>query len=190
MEDAKAELVALEGELDAHVRQLPAVTQRPVRALLTAFHVLVNGQLNRVDDVEAAQRGIAIAARLSYLVNGLIDQMAVEPFGANATDCLEGYHEVDPDASQLRLVLNYGHFSEVMPEVHRVYYAVAGDRTGGFTLRHASPEFAENEARDIMLTEFGGPVRLQRAAAGARRALRRARGEGADIRQRPLRPLR
>ncbi|MEJ7791987.1 MAG: hypothetical protein WKF65_08465 [Gaiellaceae bacterium] len=63
--DAKDELIALERDLDEHVRRLPAVTARPVRALLTAFHVLVNGQLNRSDDVEAAQRGIVIAARLS-----------------------------------------------------------------------------------------------------------------------------
>ncbi|MEJ7791986.1 MAG: hypothetical protein WKF65_08460 [Gaiellaceae bacterium] len=83
--------------------------------------------------------------------------MAVEPFGADATDCLEGYHEVDPDASQLRLLLNYGHFSELMPEIHRDHYAVSGDRARGFTLRHASAEFAADEARDIMLTEFGGP---------------------------------
>jgi hypothetical protein len=40
--------------------------------------------------VNAAQRGLAAAARLSYLVHGLLDQMAVEPFGADATDCLEG----------------------------------------------------------------------------------------------------
>jgi hypothetical protein len=157
MSVAKAELIELEVDLDEHVRELPAVTMRPVRALLTALFVLINGQLNRVHDVSAAQRGLAAATRLSYLVDGLIDEMAVEPFGADATDCLEGYHEVDHDASQLRLLLNYGHFSEVMPEVHRDYYAVSGDRAVGFKLQHASPEFAEHEARDILLTEFGGP---------------------------------
>jgi hypothetical protein len=125
--------------------------------MLTAFYVLINGQLNLADDVDAVQRGLAAAARLSFLVNGVLVQMEVEPFGADASDCLEGYHEVDRDASQLRFLLNFGHFSEVMPEVHRDYYAVSGDREIGFTLQHASPQVAADEARDILLTEFGGP---------------------------------
>jgi hypothetical protein len=44
-----------------------------------------------------------------------------------------------------------------MPEIHRGYFAVSGDRDSGFALRHASPELAEHEARDIVLTEFAGP---------------------------------
>lgn len=158
-EEAKEKLIELEVVLDQRARELPVINQRSVRALFAAFHVLINGQLNRDQDdpMAAGERGVAAAARLSYLVRDLIENMAIEPLGADGTDALEGYHEVDSDGSQLRFLLTYGHFSEVMPEMHRGYFAVSGDRDSGFTLRHASPAFAEHEVRDIMLTEFGGP---------------------------------
>src|SRR5205823_6505605 len=75
-------------------------------------------------DDEAGLRGVAAAGRLSYLVKDLIGRMAVAPFGASATDVLDSYREADTDASQLLFLLNYGHFSELMPEVRRGYYAV------------------------------------------------------------------
>lgn len=50
--------------------------------------------------------------------------------------------------------MTYGHFCELMPEVHRGYYTVEGDVSGGFSLSHSSPQFAQHEALDIVLTEL------------------------------------
>ena len=155
---AKAELIAVEGELDERAHTLPVVTKLPMRALVTAFHVLIAGQLNSDEDDGAAElRGVAAASRLSYLVHDLLAGMETTPFGAGAADALGAYVDVDPDGSQLAFLLTYGHFCEVMPEVHRDYYDVGGNRESGFTLSHVNADFAAFEMRDIILTEFGGP---------------------------------
>ena len=140
----------LEVKIDSEVAQL-AIWKLPVRAILTAMHhsLYTFFQTDR-------EKAITIAGRMSHLVQ-LLAKCPAEPTGASAIDAFGGYIEVDPKLEQLMLAINYGHFSEVMPQVHRGYYSVTKIDEKQFRLDHASMELANDEARDIVLSELAMP---------------------------------
>lgn len=152
-------LVAFEREFDDLMKTLP-IWQLPVRPILTALHVGVDGLFHgsRRDDSLPPKplHGAAFAARLSYLVPYLLN-CNVEPTGLDAADALRAVGEADPEGANQYALVTYGHFCELMPEVHRGYYSVRGDKQTGFTLAHASPQFAAHEATDVILTELSLP---------------------------------
>jgi hypothetical protein len=110
---------------------------------------LANGQ--RAPDITPGDmaKAEALAGRL-FALEPTLRQMSLE-LGADLRDNLNAYVQADPDGSELRLLVGYGHFSEVMPEVHRGYYEVGGDASSGFRLEHSTQDFAAFEARDILL---------------------------------------
>jgi hypothetical protein len=150
------ELKAFESELDDRIRSLP-IWKLPIRAVLTAVHAVIdnlfNGSRNNQEVSPRPEAGASAGGRLSYLVPLLLTCPS-EPIGANGADALAAVQEVDTDGAQRKALLTYGHFSEVMPEVHRGYYSVQGDATTGFTLKHATQNFAEYEVQDIVLNEI------------------------------------
>jgi len=153
---SKENLIAYEQEFDQLVKQFPLV-RMPVRATLTALHLTIDGLFNgsrmKATHTRRPAAACAVAGRLSHLIQLLLDSPC-EPTGESAKDALEAAHEADPDGAQLITLLSYGHFCEMMPEVHRDYYAVAGDVGGGFTLTHATNAFSQHEALDIILNEL------------------------------------
>ena len=146
-------LKSFERQIDEKVAALP-VLLLPIRPVLTAFHVFLHGLLHGGGGTPPkVQAGYSLAGRLGHL-SALLARCPAEPIGANAVDAFGAYRELDPDLSQTRLLLGYSHFCDLMPEVHRGYFAVAGDADKGFQLSHASAEFAASEARDILLSEL------------------------------------
>jgi hypothetical protein len=100
--------------------------------------------------------------RLSYLAP-LLANCPEMPTGVNARDVADSYVEADPKAEQLKLLVSYAHLSELMPTVHRGYFSVSGAATTSFELSHSSPEFADVESEDILLSELALPFPLTRS---------------------------
>ena len=145
-----------ETEFDGLMGQLP-LWQLPIRPVLAALHMAVDGFFHgsRTKGGVAPRpaAGEALGARMSYLIP-LIAKCPAEPLGRDGADALRAVREADPQGLYRCALLTYGHFSELMPEVHKGYYTVTGNKQEGFRLRHRSPEFAGYEARDILLTEL------------------------------------
>ena len=151
-----AELKEYEKEFDRLIDELP-IWPLPVRPLLTALHLTVDSLFNgsRLDGSvrPRPEAGSALGARLSYLVPHLL-KCDAEPIGRNGADALRALNDSDPEGICRFALVTYGHFCELMPEVHKGYYSVAGDKEKGFTLAHATRQFADHEATDIILTEL------------------------------------
>lgn len=149
-------LVEYEKEFDSVVQGLP-LWQLPVRPILTALHYIADSLFNgsQLDDSYSPQPEVGCAAgeRLSYLIPSLL-KCTSEPMDLDAADALGAFHKKDPHGVGLRLLLEYGHFCQLMPEVHHGYYAIEGDVSGGFSLSHANPQFTQHEALDILLSEL------------------------------------
>ena len=124
---------------------------------MTALHITVdslfNGSRMKSTHAPRPEAAYSAGARLSYLIPVLMDAPS-EPTGESALDAFEAANEADPDGVQRMVLLSYGHFCEVMPEVHRDYFSVAGDTENGFTLTHRTSEFGQHEALDIILNEL------------------------------------
>jgi hypothetical protein len=144
------ELKDLEIKIDSEVAQL-AIWKLPVRAILTAVHYSLY-TFFRTD----REKAITVAGRMSHLVQFLA-KCPAEPTGASALDAFSAYMEMDPKIEQLMLAINYSHFSEVMPQVHRGYYSVTKVNEKHLRLDHASTELANAETRDIVLSELAMP---------------------------------
>ena len=120
---------------------------------------LFNGSRLNLDQAPRPEAGNSAAGRFSYLMP-LLMGCDIEPLGEDADNALQAVKDTDPDSTQMAMLVGYGHFCELMPEVHRGYYLVEGDEEIGFQLRHPSGEFAGHEALDIILAELSLSVFL------------------------------
>lgn len=154
---AADELFARELEVDSHVAALP-VLRLPLHALVVALDSAIHGlyQAGREGDAVALAKAEAAGRRFAYLAP-LLARCPTRPFGLNGRDAFDAYREVDPDYTQLRELLSYAHFAELMPEVRRGYYSVTQSGPRRFVLRHRSEDFARSEIRDIVLAELALP---------------------------------
>lgn len=155
------DMIALERSADAAIVRMPLL-QLPARAVLAGLHYSVflgrNGK-RFGGNVDPGQGG-AIISRLGHALP-LLRRLSAEPYGESADDAIGAFREVDPDGSQLRNLLSYLHFSELMPEVHRGRLVV--ERTGErLRLRHPSDAFAIAEGHDITLSELALSFPLDR----------------------------
>jgi len=141
------DLKELEVNLDRELTELP-LWKQPVRVVLFAMHFCVYNFF-RTESAKA----IAVAGRISHLIH-LIAACPAEPTGESSMDAFVAYREVDPDLSQTMLAINYGHFSEVMPQAHRGFYRVTALGPKHLRLEHQSTEAADSETRDILLSEL------------------------------------
>jgi hypothetical protein len=164
------ELNALELDADEAMGELPLLRDLPLRCALVALHTLVDDRFHghRFDSAHSLdpRKGIALAGRLAYLVP-LLSTADPKFAGADAFDCVEAVFGSGEYADDVQRMVLYAHFCELMPEVHRGYYEVAGDRASGFRLTHPSSAFARHEALDILFTELSKPVGLRAPAQHA-----------------------
>ncbi|MFA7331948.1 MAG: hypothetical protein WC326_12840 [Candidatus Delongbacteria bacterium] len=100
--------------------------------------------------------GCALIGRLSYMAPLLLTCDSTQ-IGSSALDTQQAYFSVDSDGEQLKLLQAYGHFCEIMPEVHRGYYKVIECTTNRLRLEHSSPEFRHSESLDIILSDLALP---------------------------------
>lgn len=155
-------LESYETKFDSWVKEL-GLLKLPVRAPLTALHVLADGLYNgsrlNLQRAPRPEAGNSAAGRFSYLIP-LLMSCDSEPLGEDSDNALQAVTDTDPDFTQLAMLVGYSHFCELMPEVHRGYYLVEGNQDAGFQLRHPSADFAGHEALDIVLSELSLSVFL------------------------------
>lgn len=162
--EALALLKKHEKEFDERVNSLSALTL-PLRSVLSALFLVIDNRFHgaRAGRVPLRQveAGFAAVSRLSYIVKQLA-RCPLLPDGESAEDALSVIR--DAEIHELKTLMLYAHFSELMPEVHRGYYEVTLDRDGVVLLRHPA-DFAAWEVRDTVMTEaasgfFDGPRTL------------------------------
>lgn len=158
--NALADLKRFERVADAEIARLPLL-QLSARPLLAGFHFFLYQSRHAGLLGLRPMPGVAnaVEGRISYLLH-LIEHRPAEPFGADARNALEAFLAIDPQGDQLAALLTYSHFSEFMPEVHKGYYQVESVGTG-FRLLHRNAEFAEAQARDILLSELAIPFPIR-----------------------------
>jgi hypothetical protein len=144
---SKNELIEVEGKLDGEIAGFP-IWKLPVRCVLFAMHYTLY-IFFASDSLKAA----TVAGRMSHLIP-LLTNCPAEPTGASAVDAYSAYVDVDPQFQQLICAINYGHFSEVMPQVRRGYYSVSKLSETHFRLDHSSSKLADVEAKDVILSEL------------------------------------
>ncbi len=165
MESAKA-LGLFERELDELVGDL-RVLRLPLRTVLSGLYSMVDSlfhgdRLDKKGTLPRQDAGQALISRLSYLVDLLL-RCPREEIGADALDAFSPFSDDPSLLLEIQTLIQYGHFCELMPEVHRDYYTVSGSRRTGFALKHANDEVSLLEARDIVMTEVAKPFYIRPA---------------------------
>lgn len=54
-------------------------------------------------------------------------------------------------------LIQYLHFCELMPQVHKGYFEVDGDESAGFHLQHKNKQLSDYEIRDILMADLARP---------------------------------
>lgn len=126
MMDYKQELVELEKRTDEIADNL-SILSLPRRSLLTALYLTIDSLMHgsRLDATYPPQplKGSAVVSRLSYLAKHIF-RCPAEPIGESAHDVFSVFDDLNAFA-ELNFLIAFGHFSELMPEVHRNYYQVS-----------------------------------------------------------------
>jgi Holliday junction resolvase-like predicted endonuclease len=162
---ALARLKAHEGQFDATARGL-RLWRLPRRSILTALHGILAQHFHGAYDRQTPSfpdKGEALIGRMSYLAQ-LLELAPLEPFGTSWADAMSPFSEDSSLLSDLLFAIQYGHFSELMPEVHRGYYTVS-ENGSCFKLSHRKAQFADSERTDIILTELSRPTIVSRVGA-------------------------
>lgn len=155
----KSQIEIFEESFDQKISELDLL-KLPIRSVLSALYGgidwLQNGDRQKGGEGRRPDAGGALASRLSYLAPHLIKCPAA-PLGSDALDAMSPFEERPDLLEELKTFIEYGHFCELMPEVHRGYYEVSGNPESGFILTHPSPEVARLEGRDIVMAELAMP---------------------------------
>ena len=158
MEDALKRVKEFEREEDERVAQ-SALTAIPIRGPLGMIH----GFLDRYafgDRIFIGPPDIglleAVAGRLFGAWEALKQCPRTEGEGYRAE--MERYQAVDPTGSQVMELLGYGHFCELMPEIHQGLWRVSDSSTADFALAHNSEGLARAEILDFLLLQLVSPV--------------------------------
>ena len=156
------ELKAFEGQVDAQIESLGILRCHQL-AVLSSVYAGIRGifagndSLGRPAD---SDRGATAVNRMSHLAP-LIIGCPTTPLLDSSYDAFDSLRDVPDWFEESQLLLKYGHFSELMPEVHKGYYDVRRISNREFDLVHPSPEFTAAEEQDILLSEISTPVLLQ-----------------------------
>lgn len=153
----KERLYDIEAKYDAHVRRL-GILNLPRRALLTVLYAglysTFHGPLGADAGSPRPAEGSAALGRISY-ISDLILMCPAEPTGTSGRDA---WSVIDRARSnEVQLLLMYGHFSELVPEVRKGYWDVEMREPKHFVLSHPSERHAEVEMVDIMLSDLAEP---------------------------------
>lgn len=155
--------MAFEAGADVTIEALP-ILQLPARAVLAGLHYLVFAGVHSRQLTGECDAGVgeALIQRIGYSLP-LIRRLPIEPYGESAEDAITAFTEALGDGTGLVELLSYLHFSQLMPEVHRGYYAVKNEGAE-FHLHHKDSDFADWEAKDITLSEIALPFPVEGTA--------------------------
>ncbi len=153
MASALQDLAEFEKHADAAIAKL-SVWQLPVRSLLSLIYLsadsqYVGGRFSRQKSQRHEDVGTAIITRMSYVMKFL--EQGSREIGADIDDALSVFDEgLQGDIKEL---LGYAHFCEVMPLARRGFFTVE-PAPAGFKLQHPNQQFAAHEEADILLSEI------------------------------------
>ena len=139
---SKTKLIAFEEKADNLASKLSVLTWDADRL----FSHLFNAIYHLTDDGMEREAG-DLCCRLSYLPCLLEQKGKVSSMAVNAIQMAEDWMNL----------LQYLHFCELMPQVYRGYFYVAGDESTGFHLRHKEKQLSNYEIRDILLADLARP---------------------------------
>lgn len=147
------DLEEFEKNADAAIAKL-AVWQLPIRSLLSLLYLSADSQyVGRRFSRRKSQRnedvGTAIITRMSYVMNFLVQ--GSRQIGANIDDALSVFDAGLQD--DIKDLLGYAHFCEVMPLARRGFFTVEHS-SAGFRLKHPNQQFATHEETDVLLSEL------------------------------------
>ena len=145
MGSAEASLFAFERLLDREIAS-SAVWKLPLRSVLSALFLSVDGLINRGD----VERAGAVISGIS-LLSPFLKKCGLE-IGASAEDALSVIR--DREVELLKQATMYARFCELMPEVRREYYDVKAVKRG-FRLSYKDPGYRVSEEYDFVLHEIG-----------------------------------
>lgn len=168
MTDKKSGLAALkafEATADDHVAGF-AMLKFPARVVLAGLHYMVFTGFHARMLTGTGEPGVGetIIQRIGHALP-LVRALAAKPFDPSAHDAIAAFTDAHCEGPELEELFAYLHFSDLMPEVHRGYFDVEALDDKSFSLSHASPEFAEAEAKDVTLSEIALPFALDRNSA-------------------------
>lgn len=152
MADALTEIQAFEKQADTEIAKL-ALWRRPIRSILSLIYLSADGQyvgtrFNRKSPRDD-EVGTAMIIRMSYVIP-FFDKCSRE-IGADLDDALSVVD--DRFQTDIKNLLGYAHFCEIMPLVWRGSFAVER-RPSGFALSHPDKEFVRHEENDILMSEM------------------------------------
>lgn len=152
MAGALKALEDFEAYADAEITKL-ALWGQPVRSILSLIYLSADGQYVGTRFKRSGQRddevGTAMITRMSYVFRLFAKCPRVT--GANIDDALS---VVDEKFGQdIKQLLGYAHFCEVMPLVRRGFFSVER-QPSAFKLSHPSKDFMRHEENDILMSEI------------------------------------
>ncbi len=160
MNSGAEELLRLEEQLDREVMALP-IASAPIRSLIARIHLILD-RLSHGDQEAGMEGGAARGEELGVRLSGLrplLPRLSTR-VQSSAVEALRDYELLDPNGTQIDLLLAYCQLWELLPEVRRGYLHVSGSAESGFTLSHPDSEFAHYEVRDTLLMSLAAPALL------------------------------
>jgi hypothetical protein len=145
-----AALKAIELLADVEVQQVPALTMQREALLVHLYNLiwlLTSGGMRGLDSPEP-NKARAIAHRLSLITELILVTPTSERFNSQAAAAVSVSRA---QAQSVALLLSYAHLSEVMPDVHRGNFVVAGSEKR--SLRHP----VTGKERDLMIVRLDYP---------------------------------
>ena len=146
---------------DEEVAKL-SIWKLPIRSILSLIYIGADeqysgGRFGRKRGAKNEAVGSVMIERISYVARFMGG--SPRDIGSDVDDALG---VVDAQAmNDLAQVLGYSHFCEIMPLVHRGFFAVKATDIG-FKLEHPSERFCEHEESDILMSEMVLPHNTQR----------------------------
>lgn len=132
----------------------------PVRVGLTRLFMVINGLCCEEILIDAhpprPYAGWDLISRSSYLIP-LFCRCPAKPEGASASDAVSalGTQHVE----DFRFLLQFAHFSEIAPYVHRDYFKISGEENH-IHLSHKNDQQAQSEVVDIVLSYISTPLTI------------------------------
>ena len=148
-------LLEHESGVDVQIAALPLLTL-PVRVPLTIVMRVLFGLMHGTPATGVQPRSDAatsLAGRLSHLIS-LLTKCPPAPADLNPAELETLFLELDPSGDQVKLLLAYAHFADLMPEIHRGYFSVVQVSHRRYSLSHKDGISATQEAEDILISEL------------------------------------
>lgn len=167
--DGLEKLKRFEKHADAAMAALPIFNGSAQDALTVLHQLAFSGirgrQLSGDDD---GSKGEGLIPRFSHLLF-FLERLPPRPIGESRPDLATVLAQAaGDDGSQMRELVAYGEFAEIMPQIHRGYFDVVAETESRFHLSFRDEAFADGEAKDIILSQLAAVFTIERRSPMSR----------------------